>query len=193
MLRAGAPVPTLRLPSGLQPCRGSQPGRSRSNLGRHTPPPGLRGAHGGAPNRDPNTPCRVLRGSEASATPEGEQDGPEARSAAPGPHLSAAAPRTSSLPTASLTRLPGAPAAAGSSFHMGPAPQNPAACHANRGCQACAATGLHWRGLRDVRAPRTPPSPSETREGDRSAPPAPGATWWSKGSSAESVLLKGCD
>lgn len=109
--------------------------------------------------------------------PEGEEDGPEAHSLLPHPHLPWAVPRQE-LPAVSFTRLPGAALAAGSSFHMGPASQNPATCEANCGCPACAATELHWRGLRDVRVPRTPPSSSETREWGQSAPPArapPGA------------------
>jgi hypothetical protein len=141
---------------------GSQPSWSRSNLGTHTPTPEVRWA--AIPVPTTQLPCPVSPGRLGVRRKARRTDRKRRRALLlPSPHRPAAAPGKE-LPAASLTRLPGAAPAAGSSFHMGPASQNPATCDANRSCPACAVTGLHRRGLRDVRVPRTLTSSSERRE-----------------------------
>lgn len=142
---------------------GSQPSWDPSTPGTHNPPPAGRWAPISGPTAQLPLPVSFgLVGVRRKL----QEDGPEARSTASPPPPPRGRSREE-LPAASLTRLPGAAPAAGSSFHMGPVSQNPATCHANRGYPACAVTVVYRRGLPDVRVPRTPPSPSETREKDQ--------------------------
>lgn len=174
----GSSVPTLAFPVGasVPPLVRSRAGVDLTGMRTlHCP------AHSGLPARISapvsQQPVGLPESPGVSLPPEDEPVGPEVRpGATPRPHLPAAAPGKS-FPR----RLPAAALAAGSSFHMAPAPRSPATRHANRGCPACAATELQRRGLRDVRAPRTPPSSAEAREGGARAPPAPRATCWSPG------------
>lgn len=174
----GSSVPTLAFPvrASVPP-----PVRSRTGAGLTGQRTLHRPAHSGRPARIPALGSQRPAGLPESPEPRRHRkasrtDRKCAPARPPRPQLPAAAPGKS-FPR----RLPAAPLAAGSSFHMGPAPRSPATRHANRGCPACAATELQRRGLRDVRAPRTPPSSSEAREGGASAPPAPRATCWSPG------------
>lgn len=176
--RRGLRSPPLRFPSGLpfRPWFAAELERISPGSAHCTVRP-TRGARLGSRAPGSQQPAGLPESPGVSLPPEDEPVGPEVRpGATPRPHLPAAAPGKS-FPR----RLPAAALAAGSSFHMAPAPRSPATRHANRGCPACAATELQRRGLRDVRAPRTPPSSSEAREGGARAPPAPRATCWSPG------------